>query len=222
MDPALLRPRTAARGRTDGRNAAEGFARRSAMRRCWSCLAVVVVVVAACACSSGGHDGGVPSAITSAKSAPTPTAADSSPSALAIHTDPSRTRRGRVPPGGSTWVSVRYPKAWYGDASETSLAVTSYPVHEPDEAIRAVPNDGAFILIIDYPAYSVATRRSPPRPRRIALGSLGNYDIFGRAYRIEFRDHHYGVLAFVVLGDGAASGRRATAITVLNSIRVTG
>jgi hypothetical protein len=155
------------------------------MRRCH--LPVVVVVIAACGCSSGGDDTNRSSTSGSRSSEPQTTTTVPSSSALAIHTDPSRTKRGRVPPGGSTWVNVRYPSAWYGDASATTLAVTSYPVHEPDEAIRALPSDGAFIFIIDYPAYSRATRRSPPRPTESHSEGSGTATCTAARYRTEFR-----------------------------------
>jgi hypothetical protein len=187
------------------------------MRRCW--LALVVLPITLCGCWSGGGEAAGSSATTDRGQAP-PATATASPLVLGIHTDPSRTRRGRVPRGGSSWVRVRYPRGWYGDASAETLAVTSYPVHEPDQAVRALPSDGAFIYVIDYPAYSVSTRRSPSRPQRISLTSPGSYDVFGKAYRIEFRDHHHGILAFVALGDHASSEMRATAVTVLNSISV--
>lgn len=117
---------------------------------------------------------------------------------------------------------MHYPSGWYGDASATSLTVTSYPVHQPDYAIKVLPSGGAFIFIIDYPAYSAAARTSPPRPSQISLVSPGNYELFGTAYRIEFRDHHHGILAFVALGKHASRVMRATAVAALNSISVSG
>jgi hypothetical protein len=186
------------------------------MRRSWPAL--VALPIALCGCSSGGGDAG--SSARNGGGLASPTTATASPLALGIHTDPSRTRRGRVPRGGSSWVRVRYPRGWYGDASAGTLAVTSYPVHEPDDAVRALPSDGAFIYVIDYPAFSVSTRRSPSRPGRISLRTPGNYDVFGKAYRIEFRDHRHGILAFVGLGDHASSDTRATAVAVVNSITV--
>jgi hypothetical protein len=95
----------------------------------------------------------------------------------------------------------------------------------PGPAPSTRPADGALIYIIDYPSHNRLTETTRPRPRRLILGKNGRYARFGRyaafglSYRIEFRDRGHGVLAFIALGQ-ATPKTRATAIRVLNSIRV--
>ena len=62
-------------------------------------------------------------------------------------------------------ISVRYPRGWYGQTyASASATISSFPIHEPDEAVKEKPPGGALLLVFDTPPTSLAARYLPPRP----------------------------------------------------------
>jgi len=119
-------------------------------------------------------------------------------------------------------LAVRYPPTWYGQTYDTgSATISSFPIHQPDQAVAEKPPGGALVLVFDAPPASLAARYLPPRPRtRLRLEDFQpNYEMFGAAYRIEVHDRGHDVVVFVSFGQRASTGTRKQAIAVLNSIR---
>jgi hypothetical protein len=118
-------------------------------------------------------------------------------------------------------LTIRYPKSWYGQTyAASSATISSFPIHQPDQAVGEQPSDGALIEVLDQPPQSLVARYLPPRPpNHLELTDFQTYEIFGAAYRIGFHDRGHRVTVFVALGTRASNATRQDAIAVLNSIR---
>jgi hypothetical protein len=131
-------------------------------------------------------------------------------------------------------VTVRYPSTWHA-TSRPLTAVTSpaelfavasfpFPSHpasngcEPTGVLARLGSRGAFIAVIEYAG---AVRRSdfPQRPAHFTLDRIGNYECFGRGYRILFRAAGRFFQAQVDFGRRATPATRAAALRVLDSFR---
>lgn len=152
-----------------------------------------------------------------------PLSACSTPPKLAIFDDP------RVA------ISFHYPAGWHvlprqgwsdESVSPPRLAVLSFslPGWSPEgdctgtAAIARLPADGAIVFLLQEDG------NWGPRPRRFSLRgvSLVRYECFGPSYRLAFRDHSRGFVAFVALGRAAGAPRVELALTILDSLRVAG
>jgi len=122
----------------------------------------------------------------------------------------------------SSALTIRYPKSWYGQTyASTSATISTFPIHQPDQAVHEKPSGGALIEVFDQPPQSLAAHYLPPRPpNHLALTHFQpSYEMFGAAYRIAFHDRGHGVVVYVVLGSHASRATRQEATAVLNSIR---
>jgi hypothetical protein len=120
-----------------------------------------------------------------------------------------------------SFIRATFPADWYGQQYDTAtIAITSFPVHLMIDSVRALPAHGAVLTILDSPPRANGCGAAP-RPRLpLRLGHFQpNFEMFGAAYRIQFRDRGHTIVVFVSFGAHARSSTRTAAVAVLNSIR---
>lgn len=131
-------------------------------------------------------------------------------------------------PGG--WHLIREPLAAAVSARD-QIAAASYPVpvERPDRnctptaALRALPDDGAFVYGFEYEDPSPAQlARLPRRPARSALDpdSRQPYECMGVSYLIRFRARRRAFQFHVYLGPRAGEHRRRQALAFVDGLAI--
>ena len=132
-------------------------------------------------------------------------------------------------PHASNWASIstpsaltiRYQRAVRADHASTSATISSFPIHQPDQAVQELSVGALIGGIRTSHRRASAARYLPPRPpNHLGLTHFQpSYELFGAAYRIAFHDRGHGVVVYVALGSQASSTTRQNAIAIINSIR---
>ena len=137
-------------------------------------------------------------------------------------------------------VSVRYPSNWHATRRALTpvtspvqvLAVASYRLPRgntgaegcsPKEALDRLPPNGVFLFGWEYdrPALAGVQRSDfPPRPDHFELKGPTGFECLGRSYVVAFREASRLFQIHVVLGPQAGEDERATALKVLDSLKV--
>jgi hypothetical protein len=112
------------------------------------------------------------------------------------------------------------------------LAVASYSLPrdnsgadgcQPKEALDRLRATGAFIFGWEY-ANATRTgmrlRDFPPRPKRFALTSFGQYECMGPGYMTSFKEAGRLFQIHIAFGQRASAATRRTALRVLDSFEV--
>ena len=137
-------------------------------------------------------------------------------------------------------VSVRYPRDWFATRRSLTpvtspvqvLAIASYRLPRgnagadgcsPTRALERLPPSGVFVFGWEYdrPALTgVRTSDFPPRPRAFELRGPKQFECLGPSYVVTFREAGRLFQIHVVLGAKAGHDERATALRVLDSLKV--
>lgn len=87
----------------------------------------------------------------------------------------------------------------------------------PRAAIDALPEDGAFIYLLEYRDHRVA---APERTGPLELGPEESYECMGPSRMVRWREHGHDFQAHVYFGPRASDARKQEARSILNSLRV--
>jgi hypothetical protein len=177
-----------------------------------ACAAIAVLVGASAAACTGARSTSHPD--TTTPSAPSQTTGGTQVSVP-------------LPPGfgSGLWTSegtfIRFPRAWYAQNYYTAsqVLITTYPIHNPMNAVADLPPSGALIELFDS-RLAHPTRQIPKSAGPHRLGKERPYEGVGASYRLSWYQDHHGLLILVKFGSRASTTTRATALNIINHLHI--